>query len=576
MAAALLPVTAADRAAFEQRNDALMIERLQQGLYVGMLVGLVLCPPTRLAYPRLGWLYVLMPVVATVVMIVTSILARVSRFQHASSILSAAASWTVGLLAAVVATQTGGFQSPYFYVHILIYCFATAFFPASPRLLTIACFPNSVVACVVVAGWTPEPGSMLLPALFSGAAFVYSYIGAVVRAAGELQSFVAHRRLAETKASLASLNDELEARVTSQVAEIVRRASDIDALNAQLREKVQERSRELARALRTLSEERPRPTLRPGDVLGGRAQIHRAIGAGGMGAVYLAHDAITGRAVAVTVLSASGAATPTALRRFLAEAEAAAAVADPAIVKTLHVDVSHDGLPFHIMEYVDGVPLDRLVDSVGPVEPPLVAAIGAAIAGALASAHAAGVVHRDIKPSNVMITHGEPPIRVLDFGLSKLSRDDEPRSTALTASGTVVGTPAYMSPEQASGSAEVGAPSDVYSLGVLLYELAAGQHPFPGEGRIGLMVAHTTRAPAPLATVAAGMPGALAALIHAALAKEPASRPTAAALLDGLTPLAEGDPRTLIELVARAAASGTSEGLAPSGDYSLGALATHA
>ncbi|MBL8626185.1 MAG: serine/threonine protein kinase [Myxococcales bacterium] len=573
MAAALLPATAADRLAFQERNDALMMERLRQGLYVGMLVGLVLCPPTRLAYPQLAWSYVLMPVFATLVMIVTSLLARVARFRNASSILSACASWTVGLQAAVVATQTGGFESPYFYVHILIYCFATAFFPASPRLLTIACFPNSVIACVVVAIWTPDPGRMLLPALFSGAAFVYSYIGAVVRAAGELESFVAHRRLAETKASLAALNDDLEARVTSQVAEIVRRASDIDALNAQLREKVQERSRELARALRTISEERPRPTLRQGDVLGGRAQIQRPIGAGGMGAVYLAHDAISGRAVAVKVLSAGGAATPTALRRFLAEAEAAAAVADPAIVKTLHVDVSQDGLPFQIMEFVDGVPLDRLIDSVGPVEPPLVAAIGAAIAGALAAAHAAGVVHRDVKPSNVMITHADPAIRVLDFGLSKLDRTDEPHSTALTATGTVVGTPAYMSPEQASGSADVGTASDVYSLGVLLYELAAGQHPFAGEGRIGLMLAHSTRAPAPLATVAAGMPPALASLVHAALAKDPAARPTAAALVDGLTPLAHGDPRSLIAVVTPGPAA---DGLEPSGDYSLGALATHA
>ena len=564
MAAALLPVTAADRAAFQRRNDELMIVRLQQGLYVGMLVGVVLCPPTRIAYPHLSWLYVLMPVFATLVMIATSLLARLPRFAAGSSVLSSSASWTVGLLAAILATQTGGFQSPYFYIHILIYCFATAFFPASPRLLVIACFPNGVIACVVIALGTPEPGSMILPALFSVAAFLYSYIGAVVRAGGDLQSFVAHARLAETKASLAALNDQLEARVETQVAEIVRRASDIDALNAQLREKVQERSRELARALRTISEERPRSTLQAGDVLGDRAVIRRTLGAGGMGTVYLATDRLSGRAVAVKVLTASAAATPTELRRFLIEAEAATAVADPAIVKTLHVDVSQDGLPFHIMEYVDGVSLDRLIDGVGRFEAPLVAAIGVAIARALAAAHAAGVVHRDIKPSNVMIAHGEPAIRVLDFGLSKIHRVDDERATALTATGTVVGTPAYMSPEQASGVV-AGAPSDVYSLGVVLYELAAGQHPFAGEGRIGLMIAHSTRAPATLTAVAP----ALAALIHAALDKDPTARPTAAALAEGLALFAHGDPRTLIPR----ASSGTSAADASS-DVSMGALAT--
>ena len=335
-------------------------------------------------------------------------------------------------------------------------------------------------------------------------------------------------------------------RVATQVDEIVRRARDIDALDAQLREKVQDRSRELARALRTISEERPRPTLQPGDVLGGRAVIGRPLGAGGMGTVYLATDRLSGRTVAVKVLTASTAATPTEIRRFLIEAEAAAAVADPAIVKTLHVDVSQDGQPFHIMEYVDGVSLDRVALAVGRFEPAVVATIGVVIARALAAAHAAGVVHRDIKPSNVMVASAELAIRVLDFGLSKIHRPDDEHATALTASGTVVGTPAYMSPEQASGSAQVGAPTDVYSLGVVLYELAAGQHPFAGEGRIGLMIAHATRTAPPLAAVAPGLAPAMAALIEAALAKEPDARPTAAAMVAALAPFATGDPRALL------------------------------
>jgi serine/threonine-protein kinase len=536
-----LPVSASDLAAFERRTDALLVVRLRQGLYVGIGVGLVLTPVTRLSFPDLPLRYVLLPFAASAVMILTSLATRFPGMDRAAVPLACAVSYAVSALGALASIETGGFQSPYFHIHFLICTFATAFLPLSPRGLVAACAPNLFVTCAVILALSPHPGQMVLPAVLSAAGLLYAYFGVVIRHAADLQSFVAHARLDETRGSLAELNDDLAQRVKEQVAEIVRRADDVEVLNAQLREKVRERSRELAKALRALEQDPASSVLPAGAVLGGRVVIERLLGAGGMGAVYLGEDRVTRRRVAVKVMASGILASPLAIRRFLAEADAAAAISHPGIVKTLHVDVSGEGTPFLVMEYVDGIPLNHVVRRTGKLTPAMVARVGEGVARALVAAHAAGVIHRDVKPGNVMIAREPPSVRVLDFGVSKLA-DGEEGAAGLTATGVVVGTPAYMAPEQVRGASSVTSACDVYSLGVLLFELASGQHPFPTREGLSLLFAHTVEKPRSLRDLDPSIPPELSSLVAAALAKDPIERPSAHALADALAVLAEGAP----------------------------------
>ena len=544
-----LPVSASDLTAFQRRNDALLVVRLRQGLYVGIGVGVVLTPVTRLSFPDLPLPYVLLPLAASAVMILTSLATRLPRMERAAVPLACGVSYAVGALGAFASIRTGGFQSPYFHIHFLICTFATAFLPFSPRGLLAACTPNLFVTVAVILALSPQPGPMVLPVVLSAAGLLYAYFGVVIRHSADLQSFVAHARLDETTSSLAALNDGLAQRVKDQVAEIVRRADDVEVLNAQLREKVRERSRELAKALRALEHDPASSVLPAGAVLGGRVVIERLLGAGGMGAVYLGEDRVTRRRVAVKVMAAGILASPLAIRRFLAEAEAAAAVSHPGVVKTLHVDVSGEGTPFLVMEYIDGIPLNHVLRRTGKLTPAMVARVGEEIARALAAAHAAGVIHRDVKPGNVMIAREPPPVRVLDFGVSKLA-DSEEGAAGLTATGVVVGTPAYMAPEQVRGASSVTSACDVYSLGVLVFELASGQHPFPTREGLSLLFAHTVEKPRTLCELDPTIPAELSSLVASALAKDPDDRPSAYALAEGLARLAHGAPDSASLLAA--------------------------
>jgi serine/threonine-protein kinase len=163
-----------------------------------------------------------------------------------------------------------------------------------------------------------------------------------------------------------------------------------------------------------------------------------------------------------------------------------------------------------------------------------VARLGSVLADALAAAHALDIVHRDVKPQNVMLTPRPPGCRLLDFGLAKLRRSLV--SADLTEAGTVIGTPQFLSPEQIATPHQVGGPSDVYALGMVLYLCAAARFPFDAIAPLEWLHAHGHLAPTPL--VAPGVPDALAALIMACLAKDPAARPTARTLGDGLAAIA--------------------------------------
>jgi eukaryotic-like serine/threonine-protein kinase len=252
-------------------------------------------------------------------------------------------------------------------------------------------------------------------------------------------------------------------------------------------------------------------------------RIDEEIGRGGMGVVYRATDTRLGRPVAIKMLPAEATADAERNRRFVQEARSASALNHPHIVTIYDID-EDAGTTFIAMELVDGAPLDRLL---GQAPLPVAKALeyGAQIASALEAAHAGGLVHRDIKPANIMIT-SDGRAKILDFGIAKLVERGagEPTMTALgTLPGTVVGTAAYMSPEQAEGR-PVDARSDIFSLGAVLYEMLAGRRPFVGNSDLGLLSAILQAQPPPLRTVRADVPTSVQAIVDRCLAKDPGER----------------------------------------------------
>jgi serine/threonine protein kinase len=254
-------------------------------------------------------------------------------------------------------------------------------------------------------------------------------------------------------------------------------------------------------------------------------QIMAAIGAGGMGEVYRATDTKLGRDVALKVLPAEMARDPQRLMRFQREARAVAALNHPHIVTIFSVEEA-DGIHFLTMELIEGQPLDRLIPEGGfPVE--RIVDIATALAGALAAAHEKGIVHRDLKPANVMVTN-EGRVKVLDFGLAKEIRSMSPGDATQTHSpqteaGMVMGTPAYMSPEQVAGEA-VDCRTDIFSLGVVLYEMATGQRPFKGRSSAELISAILRDTPRPIADLRVDLPGDLVRVVRRCLEKDPQCR----------------------------------------------------
>lgn len=263
--------------------------------------------------------------------------------------------------------------------------------------------------------------------------------------------------------------------------------------------------------------------IAPGTRLG-PYEITAALGAGGMGVVHAAVDTRLGRRVAIKVLAADAVADPDRRRRFTQEARAASTLNHPNIAQVFDVLEDPPGI---VMELVDGMPLDRVLAG-GP--PPLLTALDYAsqIAAALESAHAAGIVHRDIKPGNVAVTR-DGRVKVLDFGLAKLIERPATEATATavaTSMGLIVGTAAYMSPEQAGGHV-VDARSDIFSLGAVLYELLTGRRAFGGDTMLAVVSAVLASNPPPLQDV----PRDVVAIVDRALQKSPDARYQSAAAL---------------------------------------------
>jgi eukaryotic-like serine/threonine-protein kinase len=288
----------------------------------------------------------------------------------------------------------------------------------------------------------------------------------------------------------------------------------------------------------------------------GHYSILESLGSGGMGQVYLAEDTLLHRKVALKVLLDDAAADVERRERFKREARAIAALSHPNIVTIYSVE-EDAGRLFLTMEYVDGKPLTEAIPRDGMALDKLLA-IAIPLADAVAAAHQAGIIHRDLKPANIMLT-AEGRVKVLDFGLAHLREEAVVQATTMTAQltgeGRILGTAAYMSPEQAEGRA-IDSRSDLFSLGIVLFEMATGQRPFTGDTNMSILSAILKDPPRPISSIRPDVPRELARIIKRALQKDPEQRyQTAKDLRNDLQLLkAESDSGelTVVPVAARA------------------------
>jgi serine/threonine protein kinase/tetratricopeptide (TPR) repeat protein len=262
--------------------------------------------------------------------------------------------------------------------------------------------------------------------------------------------------------------------------------------------------------------------LRAGDRLG-VYEIGSLLGAGGMGEVYRARDPKLNRVIAIKVLPEATAADPDRRARFEREAQSIAALSHPNIV-TIHSVEEADGVLFLTMEYVEGKPLSDVIVK-GGLPLPQILSLAIPLADAVSAAHQKGITHRDLKPANVMVT-ADSRLKVLDFGLAKLANaspvDDRLTglaTAALTGEGRIVGTVAYMSPEQAEGK-PIDHRTDIFSLGVMLYELATGERPFLGDTSISVLSSIIKDSPQSVMALRPSLPRDLSRIIHRCLVKD--------------------------------------------------------
>jgi eukaryotic-like serine/threonine-protein kinase len=262
-----------------------------------------------------------------------------------------------------------------------------------------------------------------------------------------------------------------------------------------------------------------------GQTLADKYHLTTLLGQGGMGAVYRGEHIIIGKKVAVKFLHAELAQNPEVVKRFYREAQAAAAIGHDSIIDVLDVGVSQSGEPYLVMEYLEGESLGDMLARTGPLD--LSAALGILepTLRALHAAHSKGIVHRDLKPDNIFIVRqssGPPKIKLIDFGISKFA--ESAGGEKLTQTGSVMGTPAYMAPEQARGAATLDHRADLYSIGVILYEMLTRKLPFSGANFTEIIINILTADPVPPCQAFAGFPKEAEALVLRALAKDPAER----------------------------------------------------
>jgi eukaryotic-like serine/threonine-protein kinase len=281
-----------------------------------------------------------------------------------------------------------------------------------------------------------------------------------------------------------------------------------------------------------------------GDVIAGKYRIDDILGAGGMGIVVAARHLLLDDVVAIKFLSAELASDANAVGRFDREARAAARIKSEHIARVFDVDRLPNGVPYMVMEYLQGSDLAQVIDSGELLPEPLLATVLVHACTGLAEAHRAGIVHRDIKPSNLFCVGRLDrafTIKVLDFGISKLTLTSDSVKVAITGTGAAIGSPAYMSPEQMRSSADVDSLTDIWSLGVVLYELATGKLPFNGTSFPELCLKIAGEAPPSPRVHRPDLSPRLEAIILKCLDKEPKRRfATTRELAEALLPLAPG------------------------------------
>jgi CheY-like chemotaxis protein len=313
------------------------------------------------------------------------------------------------------------------------------------------------------------------------------------------------------------------------------------------------RTREAARTVSTkLVEGEPRSAAQagPGCILGGRYRLESRLGGGSFGIVFRARHLELDRPVAVKVLSTSAGTDPEALARFRREGASACRVSHPHAVTVLDLGVNAGGVAYLVMELLEGHSLDVELEGKGRLAPRRSADVLVPVCGALAAAHAAGVLHRDIKPSNIFLHRrgrAEVP-KILDFGIAKIAGASA-LAQNLTVDGSLLGTPAYMAPERFRRG-PYGPPSDVYSLGTVLYEMLSGRLPFipSSADPLALVAMQMEDEPPTLRDRFPDVSPGLEALVRTVLAKEPELRPSAETLgrrlhalaVDPFTPLDDG------------------------------------
>jgi serine/threonine-protein kinase len=403
------------------------------------------------------------------------------------------------------------------YALVLAMVAGTMMFRARRSLLALAVFGTS--ALTLAAAMALLGTMRALPVLWVSLFFA----AACMKVSSVLWDSYANE--VRVRADFERLNRELDQMVQEQTASVIAQSSEVERLNAVLSERVRETSRELSVALARLAKgERLTATLARGTVLAERVEIVRPIGRGAMGVVYEATDLTSSSRVAVKVLSPKRKDDLDAMFRLFREAEAIASVEHPTIVRTEHVGVSEDGLLFIVLQYVDGRTLASALETDGRWPIDRVARLGSVLFAALEVAHRTGITHRDIKPENLMLVPDSPGLKLLDFGLARIREAASPISTG---DDHILGTPAFMSPEQVLAPETVGPASDVYTAALVLYQLAAGCAPYRATRANEWVARHAFAEPTPLKSVLGEVDPLFEETLMACLSKKIESRPTA-------------------------------------------------